>query len=58
MPKSELNSHDQSDRVRSMMKTREDNDVIDCIGAVYDKIGVDLSWLIQKNADYHQKQSR
>ena len=43
MPKSELNSHDQSDRVRSMMKTREDNDVIDCIGAVYDKIGVDLS---------------
>ena len=55
MPKSELNSHDQSNKVRSMMKTREDNDVIDYIGAVYDEIGVDLSWLIQKDAVYHQK---
>ena len=32
-----LNSHDLSDRVQSLMKTREDKDVTDRIGVVYTK---------------------
>ena len=32
-----LNCSDQSDRVQFMTNTREDNDVTNCIGAIYAK---------------------
>ena len=35
--KMKLNSHNRSDMVWSMMKTRKDNDMINHIGAVYAK---------------------
>ena len=35
MSKSKLNYHDLSNKVRSIMITRQDNDMIDCIGVVY-----------------------
>ena len=37
MMKMKLNSHNRSDMVWSMMKTRKDNDMINHIGAVYAK---------------------
>lgn len=42
MLKMTLSIHDQSDRVQSVMKTRHDNDVIDCIGQVYAKTKIRL----------------
>ena len=32
-----LNCHDQMDNVQSMKKTRQDNDMTNCIGVVYAK---------------------
>ena len=43
-----LNYHDQSDKVRSMTKSKQGNNVIDRIGVVYVKIRTELSWSIQK----------
>ena len=43
MPRTKLNCYDQSNEVRSMMKTRHDNNVTDCIGSVYAKIGIKLT---------------
>ena len=45
MPKMKLSCHDRSDRVRSMIKTRQDSDVTDHIGLVYSKIEIELSGL-------------
>ena len=42
-----LSYRDWSDRVQSMIKTRQDNDVIDCISVVYIENDIDLSWLIE-----------
>ena len=41
-----LNYHDWLDWVRSMTKTRQDNDLTDCIGVVYTKNEIELLWLI------------
>ena len=49
---------DQSNRVQSMMKTRQDNDVIDYKGIVYVKNEVELSWLIELSAVYDENQTR
>ena len=43
MSKTKLNYRDRSNRVRSMTKTTQHNDVIDSVGAVYAKIGTKLS---------------
>ena len=40
------------------MKTRQDNDVIDYIGAVYTENDTKLSWLIGPGADYDENQIR
>ena len=45
-PKTILNYRDWLDRVSYMIKTRQDNDVIDCIGLVYTKIKTQLSGTI------------
>lgn len=42
MSKTKLNYYDQTDRVRTVTKTRQDNDMIDHIGAVYAKIKTEL----------------
>lgn len=46
MPKSKLNCHDQSDRMRSIMKDKQDNDVIDHIGVIFVEYDTELSSLI------------
>ena len=35
-----------------MMKTRHNNDIIDCIGVVYAENKIDLSWTIRLGAIY------
>ena len=39
------------------MKSKQDNDVIDGIGAVYAEIETKLSYLIGHNAVYHENQT-
>ena len=41
-----------------MMKTRQDNDMIDRTNVFYAKIKTKLSWLIEQNAVYQVKQTR
>lgn len=41
--KTKLTCHDRSNHVWSVTKTKQDNDVIDCIGLVYAKIETELS---------------
>lgn len=41
-PKTKLSSFDESDQVRSVMKTKHDNNVIDSIGVVYTKTETEL----------------
>ena len=38
-----------------MMKTRQDNDEIDCTGVVHVEIGTKLSWPIEQHAIYDEK---
>ena len=45
--KSKLSCQDLLNRVRSLMKTRRDNDMIDCIGAVYANNKTGLLWPIK-----------
>lgn len=47
MPKKKLNFHDRSDRLLSIIKTRQDNNVIVSIGLVYAKIEAELSGSIE-----------
>lgn len=35
-----------------VMKTRQDNDVIDLIGAIHVENDIELSWLISLGVDY------
>ena len=49
-----LKYHDRTNRVWSMTKTKQDNDVTDHIGAVYTEIGTELSWLIEQDVTYHK----
>ena len=46
MLKIKLNYHDRSNRVWSMTKTRQDNGVTNCTGAIYVEIGIEVSWSI------------
>ena len=57
MPKMKLNGHNWFDRVRSMTKTRKNNNVSDCTGTVYTEIRIELSWLIGEDMVYHKNQT-
>ena len=46
MRKSKLNFRGLFDRVHYVMKTRQDNDVIDCMGSLYTENNTELLWLI------------
>ena len=50
MPKTKLNYQDLSNLMRSMMKTRQDNNVIDYTGVVYIENKTKLSWPIKTSA--------
>lgn len=54
-PKLELNCDDRLDKMRSIMETKQDNNVIDHIGVVYAEKGIQLSWLIREDAIFHKK---
>lgn len=41
--------------VQSMMKTKQNNDVIDSTCLFYNEIGIELSWLIGQDAVCHEK---
>ena len=50
MLKTKLNNHDRSNRVPTVMKTKEDNNVIDHIGLVYIGNDTELSGPIKPSA--------
>ena len=52
------NSWELFDQVRSMMKTKKDNDVINSIGAFYVENDIELSWLIGPVVVYDENQTR
>ena len=41
-----------------MIKARQDNDVTDHTGVIYAKNEIELSWSIEQDAVYHEKQTR
>ena len=47
MPKSKLNYRGLFDQVRFVMKTKQDNDMTDHVGAIYAKNDNEQSWLIR-----------
>ena len=50
MLKSELNCHDWLDQMQSIMKSREDNNVTNCIGVIFIEYNIELSrpiWLCE-----------
>ena len=49
-----MSYHDRSDRVSSMMKTRQDNNMTDYTGVVYVENGNELSWSIISGANYDE----
>lgn len=52
------NSWELFDQVRSMMKTKKDNDVINSIGVFYVENDIELSWLIGPAVVYDENQTR
>ena len=58
--KTKLSCYDWSNWVQSVMKTRQDNDMIDYRGAVYIENDIKLSWFIKLGAicDEHQTWQR
>ena len=52
MPKMKLSCRDRSYGVQSVMKTRQDNNVIDLIDMVFVEIKIELSGLIWLGAVY------
>ena len=55
MPKLKLNYRDLFEQVQFVMKTRQDNDVTNCTGAVYTENEIELSWLIRSSIDCDEK---
>ena len=51
MPKMKLGYHEQSGQVRSMKKTRQDNDVTKRLGVVYTENNTNLLWPIGPSTD-------
>ena len=50
--KMQLSCHDQSNRVWSMMKTRQDKDMINSTGAIYTENEIELLWFIGSSVVY------
>ena len=46
MSKAKLNYQNLSNRVQSVAKTRQDNDMVDCTSAIYAEKETELSYLI------------
>ena len=55
-PKTKLSYRDRLDRVSFVMKTKQENDVIDRIGAVYAKNDNELLSSIKSGADSDENQ--
>ena len=47
MPKLKLNCYDLFDHVQFVMKTKQDNDMANCIATIYVKNKIELSWPIK-----------
>ena len=58
MLKSKLNFWDLFDRVRSVMKTRQDNDMTNRTGALYTKNDIELLWPIGLGVIYDKSKTR
>ena len=56
--KTKLNYHDKSDRVRSVMKIRDNNNVTDRIGTVYAENENELSWPIRQGVVYDKNDTQ
>ena len=54
--KTKLSFHDRLDWVWSIIKTRQDNNVKGCNGAIYAKNDIELSWSIESGADCDKNQ--
>ena len=56
MSKTKLSCHDRSDRVSSVTKTKQVNNMIDCTSAVYAKNDTELLRQIGSVVDYDKNQ--
>lgn len=56
MPKTKLSCCDQSNRVPSVTKTKQDNDVINCTSATHSKNDTEPSWPIRLGANCDENQ--
>ena len=56
MPKMILNYHDQSNRVATVTKTRQHNDVTNLIGSIHVENDTELLWPIKLGVNYDEKQ--
>ena len=52
--KGKLNYRDRSNHMQFVMKTRQDNDLTDYTGAIYDENETKLSWSIGLGAVYDE----
>ena len=55
-PKPKLNYWDLSDQVRCVTKTRQENDITDCICVVYIEIEIELLGPIESSTVCYQNQ--
>ena len=58
MVKTKLSYNVRSDQVRSVTKTRHDNNVTNCTSAVYVENNTKVSWLIESGVIYDKKLDR
>ena len=58
MKKMKLNYCDWSDQVWYVMKTKQDNDMIDCIGAVYNGNDIEQLEPIRPDVIFDENQTR
>ena len=57
MLKSELNCHDRSNMMRFITKSKQDKDVIDCIGVIFIEYNTKMSRLIEQCAVYDEDET-
>ena len=57
MSKLKLNYRDISNRVQYVTKTKQDNNMIDRIGAVYTENKIEQLWLIGPSTTYNKNQT-
>ena len=54
MSRLKLNYRDLSKWVRYVIKTRQDNNITDCIGSIYIKNEIELSWPVGPSAAHDE----